>query len=71
MIINDIKNGISISKTQKRNFYFSKTERFAIQGSGEAMEEGFCVKGNRGEGDRFWDIPFNPALIGDKTDIPW
>lgn len=48
MIINDIKNGISISKTQKRNFYFSKTERFAIQGSGEAMEEGFCVKGNRG-----------------------
>ena len=53
MIINDIKNGISISKTQKRNFYFSKTERFAIQGSGEAMEEGFCVKGNRGEGDRF------------------
>ena len=53
MIINDIKNGISISKTQKRNFYFSKTERFAVQGSGEAMEEGVLVKRNRGEGNRF------------------
>ena len=70
MIINDIKNGISISKTQKRNFYFSKTERFAVQGSGEAMEEGVLVKRNRGEGNRFRDIPFNSVLIGDKTNIP-
>ena len=53
MIINDIKTGISISKTQKRNFYFSKTEGLTVQGSGEAMEGEFCFKGNRGERDRF------------------